>query len=159
MGDKRMIWSDWMLRKACDQFDLVSPYNPECINPASIDLCIAPNYIDLETGETLESDEIVIEPGMAILASTIEYVCIPRDAAATVYLKSSMARLGLDHALAGWVDPGFEGTLTLELHAHRPVVLTAGQRVVQLVLMEMAAEPEQAYQGRYQGQTGPTEAR
>lgn len=93
---------------------------------------------------------------MAILATTPEFVRIPNDAAATIYLKSSRAREGLDHALAGWIDPGFCGQITLELHAHRPVILTAGQRVVQLVMMSLTAPALKPYSGRYQGQRGPT---
>jgi dCTP deaminase len=79
--------------------------------------------------------------------------------AGAVYLKSSMARLGLDHALAGWVDPGFEGNLTLELHAHREITLHAGQRVVQIVLFDIDQTALRPYSGKYKGQVGPTKAK
>ena len=69
-------------------------------------------------------------------------------------LKSSAARNGLDHALAGWIDPGFDGTLTLELHAHRPIELQAGKAYVQLVVASCLATPARSYQqtGRYVGE-------
>ena len=141
---------------------MVEPYDPACVNPASIDLTLSDEFgLLLDDGqvEFFTSDHIYVEPGQAILASSIEYIRMPEIAAGTVYLKSSRAREGLDHALAGWVDPGFEGTLTLEIHSHRSLRLAAGQRVIQLVLSQMLEQPEQLYQGRYQGQTGPTMAR
>lgn len=133
------------------------PYNPAHVNPASIDLCIGDKFVDLESDCRFTLSEITITPGQAILASTFEWIRMPTNAAGVLYLKSSRAREGLDHALAGWIDPGFCGNLTLELHAHRSVTIRSGQRVVQLVLMQTTGHAQ--YNGRYQGQTGPTEAR
>jgi len=135
-------------------------YNEAHINPASIDLTLGQSYIDLSTNEELAiTGAVTLVPGDAILATTAEYIRLPAYYAAAVYLKSSLARLGLDHALAGWVDPGFEGNLTLELHSHRPIEICSGQRIIQLVLFVMQMPPNEAYQGRYQGQRGPTKAR
>jgi dCTP deaminase len=141
----------------------VVPADQELINPASLDLRLGANIINLQTGANQPIPDIgyLLKPGMAILASTLEYIKIPTDCAAAVYLKSSLARKGLDHALAGWVDPGFEGELTLELHSHRPLILLPGQKIVQLVLMRMEFAPVRSYQvtGHYNGQRGPTQAR
>lgn len=140
----------------------IKPFDPTNVNPASVDLTLGKSYIDLANGKEYTFSEIgklFLKPGQAVLATTAEYIKLPPNLAASVYLKSSLARQGLDHALAGWVDPGFEGQLTLELHSHRPVELAPGQRIVQLVLYSMQAEPQVAYNGRYQGQQGPTIAR
>jgi dCTP deaminase len=137
----------------------VTPYDPEMVNPASIDLRVGCDFINLRDNSPFRSDEFWIHPGQAYLATTIEYISMPPDCAGTVYLKSSMARKGLDHALAGWVDPGFFGTLTLELHSHRPFKIMANQPIIQLVLQRCSSPPEKPYQGKYQGQRGPTEAR
>ena len=150
-----MIWNDDTLRRWIET-DGIIPANMDCINPASVDLHIDRHFVDLRTGQHFEADTVELEPTMAILATTIEVVDIPANAAGVIYLKSSRAREGLDHALAGWIDPGFFGQITLELHAHRPLVLTAGQRVVQLVLMSLNAPARKPYAGRYQGQRGPT---
>ena len=115
--------------------------------------------ITLQGNKHTNPERIVLNPGDAILVCTIEYIRMPNDCAGTVYLKSSLARQGLDHALAGFVDPKFEGQLTLELHAHCPIVLTHGQRIIQLVLNRLEYKPEVTYNGKYQGQTGPTGAR
>lgn len=137
----------------------VSPFEEANVNPASIDLRIGNQFIDLVRDVAFEADEITILPGRAVLATTLEYVCIPRDAVGVIYLKSSMARQGLDHSLAGLADCGFEGEMTMELHSHRPVTLRAGQRVIQMKLERCEAEPVIVYHGRYQYQKGPTRAR
>lgn len=139
----------------------VSPYDPNLVNPASIDLRLGGEFVDLETGKRFQIDDITILPGQAILASTLEYIKMPKNCAGSVYLKSSAARRGLDHALAGWVDPGFQGELTLEFHSHRPITLHKGQPVCQLVLMNMEFSPAEDYSvvGHYNGQKGPTEAK
>jgi len=138
----------------------VEPFDPTCINPASIDLRVSTTLVTPLSGP-VEGDGATIRilPGSPFLFCTIEYIKMPNDCSGVVYLKSSLARQGLDHALAGFVDPGFEGQLTLELHAHCPIVLTHGQRVIQLVLSRLESEPEVVYNGKYQGQTGPTGAR
>lgn len=78
--------------------------------------------------------------------------------------KSSLGRLGiLVHVTAGYVDPGFEGEITLEISnlLPRPVILYKGMRIAQLVFAKMASAPGGGYhiKGRYQGQEGPTESR
>jgi dCTP deaminase len=137
----------------------LSPFDPECINPASVDLKLSNLFLNLLGGaETFCQDDLELKPGDAILASTKEIIHMPLDCAGVVYLKSSMARLGLDHALAGWIDPGFSGQLTLELHTHRPIVLHAGYKIIQLVIHQMSQTPDKDYSktGRYQNQMGPT---
>lgn len=155
-----MILPDFRIREWAERGG-IDPFCSDNVNPASIDLTLGQSYIDLETGKEYMLTELssLLKPGQAILATTAEYIKLPAHIAASVYLKSSLARQGLDHALAGWVDPGFQGQLTLELHSHRPIELAPGQRIVQLVLYLMQAEPEVIYKGRYQGQRGPTIAR
>ena len=72
----------------------------------------------------------------------------------------------MNHSLAGWCDPGFEGQITLELQNLGPVpfVLDAGRRIAQLIFIAMESEPDVAYgepgsSSHYQGQTGTTVAR
>ena len=184
-----MIIPDWRLHELC-RIGLISPYTPKNVNPASIDLTLSPDFVDLRTGEHFTADEVTLrpptildtlavrlsaarwgwvrghadrwlreQPRTAILASTMEWVDIPLDCSATLCLKSTAARLGTGLALANWVESGFTGTLTLEFYASCEMTLVAGQRIVQLVLYRMEGRPDQPYQGRYQGQEGPTEAR
>lgn len=153
-----MILCDSEIREWASNGGL-APYDPECVNPASVDLKLSGLMITLPGGtEPFFYDSLELKPGDAILACTKEIIRMPLDCAGVVYLKSSMARLGLDHALAGWIDPGFEGQLTLELHTHRPITLLANQKIIQLVIHQMSQVPNRDYSktGRYQYQMGPT---
>ena len=82
-----------------------------------------------------------------MLASTLEYVRIPRTVACDLKLKSTLGRLWINHSLAGWCDPGFEGNITLELQnlGPTPFVLEAGRRIAQLIFIAMESEPDVAY--------------
>ena len=154
-----MILPDYLLRQWASAGG-VKPFDPACINPASVDLRIATDHvIGLNGWEHNGSPLLHLGIGNLVLVSTIEYIKMPHDCAGVVYLKSSLARQGLDHALAGFIDPGFCGSLTLELHAHCPITLHHNQRIIQLVLHRLETPPESTYHGKYQGQTGPTSAR
>ncbi|HQU46625.1 MAG TPA: hypothetical protein PK867_27710, partial [Pirellulales bacterium] len=62
---------------------------------------------------------------------------IPDDLAGRLEGRSTWGRVGLQiHSTAGFVDPGFEGTLTFELHnmGKLPLPLYAGVRISQLSL-------------------------
>lgn len=155
-----MILVDWQLTVWAQSQQGITPFDSACINPSSIDLKLGNQFIHLSNdGEVTQTDSIIINPGDAYLATTMEYIRMPDYASGVVYLKSSLARQGLDHALAGFVDVGFCGQITMELHSHRAIELQAGQRVIQLVLYRLDAKPDNLYNGRYQNQTGPTKAR
>lgn len=141
---------------------VIDPFDVAQINPASYDLRIGGDIIDLATGNRTHytfGDAIELYHGKAILATTIERVTLPHDLAGWVALKSSAARSGLDHALAGWIDPGFCGQITLELSAHREVTLKVGQRICQIVFHMCEVPAIHPYNGKYQNQLGVTPAR
>ncbi len=113
----------------------VDPWDAKMVQPASIDLRLGNSFrvfhnhrasaIDLRdppanlTEEVVvpEGEPFVIHPGEFCLGRTLEWVRIPDDIVARIEGKSSLGRLGLIvHATAGFCDPGFEGTLTLELN-------------------------------------------
>lgn len=143
----------------------IEPFNPEHINPASYDVTLENHWIcPTREPEEIVADKIVLFPGEVILASTREYLKMPRDVVADLKLKSSLGRLWLNHSLSGWIDPNFQGQVTLELQnlGPYPRELFAGMRVAQLVFMGMESAPEVAYgeggRGHYQGQTRATKA-
>ena len=143
----------------------IEPFNPEHINPASYDVTLYNHWIcPTREPEEIVADSIVLFPGEVILASTNEYLKMPRDVVADLKLKSSLGRLWLNHSLSGWIDPNFQGQVTLELQnlGPYPRTLTAGMRIAQLVFFGMESPPEVAYgeggRGHYQGQRGATKA-
>lgn len=144
-----------------------TPYEEDQVNAASYDVRVSDHWI-CPTRDPVESIAPMIKlfPREVVLASTFEYVRIPRDVACDLKLKSTLGRLWINHSLAGWCDPGFEGNITLELQnlGPEPFILEAGRRIAQLIFIAMEEEPEIAYgepgsSSHYQGQEGTTRAR
>ena len=113
------------------------------------------------------SEPFILHPGEFVLGSTFEFVKLPDDIAARLEGKSSLGRLGLlTHSTAGFVDPGFQGHVTLELSntATLPIKLWPGMKIGQLCFFQLSSASEnpygsQKYGSRYQGQRGPTASR
>lgn len=111
-----------------------------------------------------EGGRLILTPGACALVTTRDRVRLGADLSAQVAGKSSLARLFLIiHTTAGWIDPGFDGQITLELVNHSPqtLVIHDGIRIAQLVVMRCsspAARPygHEALGSHYQGQTGAT---
>jgi dCTP deaminase len=110
-------------------------------------------------------DEIVIpigeplwlHPGQFVLGATLEYLRFPKDLAADVVGRSSWGRVGLLVATAVMVQPGYRGTLTLELvnHGDGPIALYPGSRIAQLAIRPVIDASDDLYAGKYIGSTGP----
>ena len=166
-----MILSDGTLRKLMADGTLsVEPITEAAIQPASIDLRLGTRFLALDldgSGEIsldsenryreFEGDAVTLAPHSFLLASSAEYVRLPDDITAFVEGRSSIGRIGLSIQNAGWVDPGFEGHITLQLFNanDRPISLTAGRRVCQLVFCRMDCPAVNPYRGKYHGQLGP----
>ncbi|HJP32313.1 MAG TPA: dCTP deaminase [Candidatus Latescibacteria bacterium] len=170
-----MILSDGTLRELLDSGDLVvEPVDEDQIQPASIDLRLSDHFLKVDENRLevirldaeveyveLTQEQIVIPPHSFLLATTKERIRLPDDVTAFVEGRSSIGRIGLFIQNAGWVDPGFEGNLTLELfNANRlPIRLQTGRRICQLVFARMDRAARIPYRGKYQGQTRATGSR
>lgn len=170
-----MILSDKTIRKMIEEESLViDPITDDQIQPASVDLRLGSHFMKIKENqvgfisldqeieyEPIESHEIIIPPSSFLLATTVEYVKLPDNLTAFVEGRSSIGRMGLFIQNAGWVDPGFEGQITLELfNANRlPIKLISGWRICQLVFAEMDQIAQNPYRGKYQGQRNATGSR
>jgi dCTP deaminase len=176
-----MILPDHELRRIAEA-GAVDPYDPEMVQPASIDLRLGTSFrvydrnsvtaIDLgdpPDGDAImtevrvdEGDPFVLHPGEFALGSTWERITVPVDLAMYIDGKSSLGRYALAvHITAGYFDPGFSGVGTLELanFAPVPIVLRPGLPICQSRWMRLASPPDRAYEGRYQGDTGAAPSR
>ncbi len=167
-----MILSDLTLREMIKSGELgITPLTEESIQPASIDCRLGNHFlvvedrqmqtIDLNTEiiyREIEGDSITIPPHSFLLATTLETVNLPDNLTAFVEGRSSIGRIGLFIQNAGWVDPGFEGQITLELYNANslPIRLEAGRRICQLVFCRMDQATLSPYRGKYQGQKRAT---
>ena len=163
----------------------IEPWDPKMVQPASIDLRLGDSFrvfhnhrasaIDLRDPPANLTEEVVvpagepfvIHPGEFCLGRTLEWVQIPDDIVARIEGKSSLGRLGLIvHATAGFCDPGFEGTLTLELNnlTRVPIRLYPDLPIAQLSFMTLDRPALKPYGSpglgsHYQGQRAATESR
>src|SRR5207247_9864950 len=149
-----MIFSDIHIRKEMESGRIViAPFDPASIQPSSVDLHVDNRlrvfansrypYIDVkkempgltEVVEVAEPDPFILHPGEFVLGSTLERVAIPDDMVARLEGKPSLGRLGLlIHSTAGYVDPGWDGYLTLELSnvANLPITIYSGMKIGQI---------------------------
>jgi dCTP deaminase len=180
------VLSDGTIRRLVDEGRIaIEPWDPALVQPASVDLRLGASFrvfhnhraaaIDLEDPparlteliEIREDEPFVIHPGEFVLGRTLEWVRLPDDVVARIEGKSSLGRLGLIvHATAGFVDPGFEGTLTLEITnlTRIPIVLWPRKPIAQLSFMTLDRPAERPYGhpdlgSHYHGQVDATESR
>ena len=161
---------------------VIDPFIPEAVQPSSVDLHLDKRfrvfrnsrypYIDVrvdqpdmtELVEIAGDDPFILHPGEFVLGSTLERVELPNDLVARLEGKSSLGRLGLlIHSTAGYVDPGWEGNLTLELSnvANLPITLYDGMKIGQISFQRLSSPAEVGYGdakigSKYRGQRDPT---
>ncbi len=180
------VLSDGTILRLVDEGRIqIDPWDPGLVQPASVDLRLGPSFrvfhnhraaaIDLddppanltEAVEIEPGEPFVIHPGEFVLGRTLEWVALPDDVVARIEGKSSLGRLGLIvHATAGFVDPGFRGTLTLEITnlTRIPIKLYVDRPIAQLSFMALDAPAQRPYGhhelgSHYQGQVEATESR
>jgi len=182
-----MVLSDRTIKDEIARGRLViEPLDSNCIQPASIDLRLDekllvfksqryPSYIDVKQDlndltEMVELDEdkaFFIEPGEFVLVSTLESVTLPDDIVGRLESKSSLARIGLlMHSTAGYVDPGWQGHLTMHLSnvAKLPIAVYYKMKISQISLLRLTSPVDKPYGSvelgsKYQGQVEPTASR
>ncbi len=163
-----MILSDQTLSRMLADGELhISPLSEYSIQPASVDCRLGSHFLVVEDKamslialdtkiiyREFDGDSITLPPHSFLLATTQEYIRLPHNVTAFVEGRSSIGRIGLFIQNAGWVDPGFEGRITLELYNANslPIKLQAGRRICQLVFCRMDMPALAPYQGKYQRQ-------
>ena len=181
-----MILSDISIREELAAGRIViDPLGAKAVQPSSVDLHVdryfrvfrndTTPFIDpkesqenlTELVEVSDDGSFILHPGEFVLGSTLERLQLPDDLVARLEGKSSLGRLGLlIHSTAGFVDPGWDGHVTLELSnvANLPITIYYAMKIGQLSFMQLT-EPTSAPYGtaklgsKYQGQRGPTPSR
>lgn len=175
-----MILSDGDILTAIKSGDLeIDPLDLLLVNPASLDVRLSNSFSTLKIPQTsivfypnagnvqetpidpsnketyhyfsFEANSVVLDPGDSILAATVETVGLPDYLAAEVKGKSSLARLFLDVcSYAGFIDPGFKSTVTLEItnHSKFKQTLTAGMKICQLKFEKLSSSSKIPYNQR-----------
>jgi dCTP deaminase len=163
----------------------IDPFDESLLQPSSVDVRVDRYFrvfhnarypfIDVkqpqdELTELVEVDgerPFILHPGEFVLGSTLERITLPDDLVARLEGKSSLGRLGLlIHSTAGFIDPGWDGHVTLELSnvANLPITIYHGMKIGQLSFVRLTEPADAPYGSRglgskYQGQKGPTPSR
>jgi dCTP deaminase len=143
-------------------FGLIVDADRAMLNPASVDVRIGGKVIREESFGRMAhfdipDDGLVVEPGDFLLTETLEYFNVPNGYAVELRLKSTAARMGWNHAMAVWIDPGFRGVITLEIKndlQYNTLRLRKGQRFAQAIVHRLSGTSGSPYNGRYQGAVG-----
>ena len=181
-----MVLSDRTIARLIDEGRIgIDPYDRALLQPSSVDVRVDRffrvfhnaryAYIDVkepqeELTELVEIDAerpFILHPGEFVLGSTLERIRLPDDLVARLEGKSSLGRLGLlIHSTAGFIDPGWDGHVTLELSnvANLPITIYFGMKIGQVSFVQMTEPAETPYGAgelgsKYQGQQGPTPSR
>lgn len=167
--------------------EVIEYSEPELINASSLDIRLgtkilverprhsqglpASDHEDLNRVTLRDRDQIfmsahdlkkdgpfILYPGEFILAHSHEAFNLPNDISAEYMLKSSMARIGLEHLKAGWCDAGWhDSVLTLELKnvtRYHEIVLHHLDKIGQIKFFRhrpVKDEHSYATRGRYNG--------
>jgi len=143
-----------------NEFRLFKYVETPFIDPRNI------NFEITELKKIEDTDKFIIHPGDFVLGTTLEYIKVPDDIVARLEGRSSMGRLGLViHSTAGYIDPGFEGRITLEISnlGKMPIALYPKMRICQIVFETMTSSCERPYGtnrgSKYQHQKHPEESK
>jgi dCTP deaminase len=181
-----VVLSDRTIKRLLDEGRIgIDPYDESLLQPSSVDVRVDRffrvfhnnryPFIDVkreqeELTSLVEVDDetpFMLHPGEFVLGSTLERVRLPDDLVARLEGKSSLGRLGLlIHSTAGFIDPGWDGHVTLELSnvANLPITIYHGMKIGQLSFVQLSEAAESPYGSgvlgsKYQGQQGPTPSR
>jgi dCTP deaminase len=180
-----VILSDRSINEAIASGRLrIEPFDPKLVQPSSVDVRLDNKflvfrntkraYIDvkqpaddlMEMIEVAEDEPMFLHPHEFVLGSTVERVRMPDDLVGRLEGRSSLGRLGVViHSTAGYLDPSFEGHVTLEISnlANLPIALYPRMRIGQISFSQMTTPADRPYGpargSKYSGQQLPTASR
>jgi dCTP deaminase len=149
------VISDSEIENLCSRGILISSgFNPKNVTPNGYDLTVE----HIRIGSTDYSSEVTVEPSLHFLVSTKEFISMPPDICAQMWIRSSLARKGIIGSF-GFIDAGFRGNLTLSLYnsSKEKFMIAPETRIAQIVFLKMNSPSRSDYEtrsGNYQGSVG-----
>lgn len=141
-----------------ETYHLMEDYDLENVGPASYELRIG-SALNISDGveSTVEiGEEFAVRPNSHILLGTIEKVAMPDFLVGTMFLKSRFGRGGFLPWGQGFVDPGYEGNLTISLLnlSPHPYIFRGGEKICHIIFQNLEAATDKLYDGVYKGSEG-----
>lgn len=165
--------TDNQIKSYSNSNGLITPFEENLVQPHSYDLTLAGEFVifrsckpheifDLKESKIEDfttrilADELILQPNDFVLGVTIQHFKLPPNVTALVEGKSSIGRLGLLIHDAGFIDAGFEGTITLEIKNLNsfPIKMYKGMKIAQIIFFDVGT-PDKHYGDRgnhYKGQ-------
>jgi len=163
-----MIIPDHEIKKLLEEGKIIiEPLDKEQIQSACIDLKLGEEFKKFKTTEEPVIDSrnpkkytetffsngeaVILHPGEFLLGVTKEKIKLPSHIAAYVDGRSSIGRLGVTaHITSGWIDPGFEGKIVLEITnlGKMPVALYPEMRIAKILFFRLTSPSEVPYNER-----------
>jgi dCTP deaminase len=93
----------------------------------------------------------LLHPGTVVLVPTLEWVQLPGNVHGSVTARSTWAREGLSIATATFIEPNYQGIVTLELAnmGQIPIALYPGMRVAQIAFSEVIGETKRLDESQF----------
>src|SRR6187397_2124742 len=161
-----MVLADRTIRRLLEEGRIeIEPYDEALLQPSSVDVRVDRYFrvfrnnlyphIDVKVEQEnltelveISDEPFILHPGEFVLGSTLERVRLPDDLVARLEGKSSLGRLGLlIHSTAGFIDPGWNGQVTLELSnvSNLPITIYPGMKIGQVSFVQLTEPAESPY--------------
>ncbi len=147
--------SDLEIREAIDQGVLrIDPFETKNLEPASYDLRAGRLLVARKGIVDLKRESVILRHGDWAELESLEAFELPLNIAATVGVRTSLTRRGMDWFGGPQVDPGYQGRIYISIFnaSSLPFEITYGMSFATLVFHRLARNASHSYAGKFQKQ-------
>lgn len=147
--------TDIEIREAIDAGNLrVDPFESKNLEPASYDLRAGRVLLARKGIVNLREQPVVLRHGDWGEVESLEALELPLDIAATVGVRTSLTRRGIDWFGGPQIDPGYQGRVYISIFnaSSLPFEITYGMPFSTIVFYRLARSASRSYSGRFQKQ-------
>lgn len=127
---------------------LLDPTVERTVHSSGLSYGVGPASYDVRLDQ-----DVTLEPGAFQLGSIVEKLWLPSHISAQLADKSTWARQGLS-LFNTYIDPGFEGYLTVEMSnlGYKILTILKGTPIAQLIFSTLDEGTSTPYRGKYNHQ-------
>ena len=115
------VLCDWEIQARCRKGDMVVPFTPELLNPASLDVRLgdylmiesiySPELIRIDISDRTEDEPFMLQPGEFAWLKHLSCLTCPTTSAANLYSSQAVQEMALiTFSLAGAIQAGTEAS-------------------------------------------------
>ncbi|MBI4463561.1 MAG: dCTP deaminase [Acidobacteria bacterium] len=148
--------TDTEIRESIDQGSLkIREFEPKNIEPASYDVRAGRVLVAKRGIVNLRNEPVVLRHGDWAEIESLEVLELPVNMAASVGLRSSLSRKGINGSVGPQIDPGYHGRVYISVFnaSTLPFEITYAMSFATVIFYRLARDASHAYEGKFQGQT------